>query len=152
MLVMFHSFNSYTILRATHFTETYFVLVLLLLVMWFEEKKGDQGKKSRAFSYFACVDVLWRQSGRSGWYGLQVLTCDAHTNDDGGGCTFCSRHENRLRFFEMCSCLEKIYLWNIFKWNKKPKNKEKTKKFQFQFGISFSYWEKFLIYDKWFNY
>ena len=96
--------------------ESYFVWYCFLLVMWFEEKKGDQVKKSRAFSYFACVDVSWRQSGRSGWYGLQVLTCDAHNKRWWRWLYFLlTTWESELRFFwNIFSCFKSISMKNVF--------------------------------------
>ena len=94
-------FDTDTILRATHFTCVSLILFGIAFVghvIWREERRSRQ--KSRAFSYFACVDVSWRQSGRSGWYGLQVLTCDAHNKRWWRWLYFLlTTWESELRFF-----------------------------------------------------
>ena len=109
--------------------ESYFVWYCFVgHVIWREERRSRQ--KSRAFSYFACVDVSWRQSGRSGWYGLQVLTCDAHNKRWWRWLYFLlTTWESKLRFFwNIFSCLKRISL-KIFIW--KYIQKILHKKFQF---------------------
>ena len=110
-------FDTDTILRATHFTCVSLILFGIAFVghvIWREERRSRQ--KSRAFSYFACVDVSWRQSGRSGWYGLQVLTCDAHNKRWWRWLFFLlTTWESELRFFwNIFSCLKSISMKNVF--------------------------------------
>ena len=110
-------FDTDTILRATHFTCVSLILFGIAFVghvIWREERRSRQ--KSRAFSYFACVDVSWRQSGRSGWYGLQVLTCDAHNKRWWRWLYFLlTTWESELRFFwNIFSCLKSISMKNVF--------------------------------------
>ena len=110
-------FDTDTILRATHFTCVSLILFGIAFVghvIWREERRSRQ--KSRAFSYFACVDVSWRQSGRSGWYGLQVLTCDAHNKRWWRWLYFLlTTWESELRFFwNIFSCFKSISMKNVF--------------------------------------